>query len=79
MIQFGSLITYGLGHISSSIFEPYQVTPAVDCEIIEGLPAYWIIDYLSLLRIDHCWGVCCSPVGLARHLVPLAKTDSLLR
>lgn len=25
--QFGSLITYGLGHIQSHIFEPYQVGP----------------------------------------------------
>lgn len=24
-IQFGSLITYGLGHIQSSIFKSYQV------------------------------------------------------
>jgi hypothetical protein len=54
MVQFGSLITYGLGHINSSVFEPYQVINSQFCiesKVAKSIPSQIIFLFFGLITV----------------------------
>ena len=75
-MQFGSLITYGLGHIKSSTFEPYQVGSVV--LLHETVHPNAFADYLLVLRSDHGCHFSANLVRNFPYLLSLMITDKSL-